>query len=67
MAVMSSEAEPRLATPRHRPGLALLTALLAAVPYALCLALPYYVTSNPAMAASARVTLRAVLGAAAVP
>lgn len=43
MAVMSSEAESRLAAPRHRPGLALLTALLAAVPYALCLALPYYV------------------------
>ena len=43
MAVMPSEAQPALAVPRHRPGLALLTALLAAVPYAVCLALPYYV------------------------
>ena len=43
MAVMSSETGSRLVAPRHRPGLALLTALLAAVPYALCLALPYYV------------------------
>lgn len=43
MAVMSSEAGSRLAAPRHRPALALLTALLVAVPYALCLALPYYV------------------------
>jgi hypothetical protein len=42
MAVMSSETGYRLAAPRHRPGLALLVALLAAVPYALCLALPYY-------------------------
>ena len=43
MAVMPSEAQPTLTVPRHRPGLALLTALLAAAPYALCLALPYYV------------------------
>lgn len=43
MAVTRSEAEPGLAVERRRPGLALLTALLAATPYAVCLALPYYV------------------------
>jgi hypothetical protein len=43
MAVTSSRAEPGLAVERRRPGFALLTALLAATPYAVCLALPYYV------------------------
>lgn len=40
---MSSEAESGPAVERRRPDLALLTALLAATPYAVCLALPYYV------------------------
>jgi hypothetical protein len=43
MAVMRAEAQPALHADRRRPGLALLVAVLAAVPYALCLALPYYV------------------------
>jgi hypothetical protein len=43
MAVMRPEAPPALHADRRRPGLALLVAVLAAVPYALCLALPYYV------------------------
>jgi hypothetical protein len=43
MAVTSSEAAPGLAVERRRPGLALLTALLATTPHAVCLALPYYV------------------------
>lgn len=43
MAVASSEAGPGLAAEGRRPGLALLTALLAVTPYVVCLALPYYV------------------------
>ena len=43
MAVTSFAAEPGLAVERRRPGLALLTALLAVTPYVVCLALPYYV------------------------
>lgn len=40
---MRSEAQPAIRVDRRRPGLALLTALLAAVPYAGGLVLPYYV------------------------
>ncbi|WP_107771490.1 hypothetical protein [Nocardioides sediminis] len=43
MVFASSEAEPGLAVERRRPGLALLAAGLAVTPYAVCLALPYYV------------------------
>jgi hypothetical protein len=43
MAVMRAEAQPAPHVDRRRPGLALLVAVLAAVPYALCLALPHYV------------------------
>jgi hypothetical protein len=42
MAVMPSEAQPAIHVDRRRPGLALLTALLAAVPYVIGLVLPYY-------------------------
>ena len=40
---MPVDAQPAVDVVRHRPGLTLLTAVLAVVPYALCLALPYYV------------------------
>jgi hypothetical protein len=43
MAVMPSETQPAAAVVRHRPGLALLVALLATVPYVVGLVLPYYV------------------------
>lgn len=43
MAVMPSEAQPAAAGERRRPGLALLVALLATVPFVVGLALPYYV------------------------
>jgi len=39
---MPSEAQPAIHVDRRRPGLALLTALLAAVPYGIGLVLPYY-------------------------
>ncbi len=42
MAVLPSEALPAIHVERRRPALALLTALLAAVPYAVGLVLPYY-------------------------
>jgi hypothetical protein len=42
MAVMPSEAPLAIRVDRRRPGLALLTALLAAVPYGIGLVLPYY-------------------------
>jgi hypothetical protein len=42
MAVMPSDAQPAVRVDRRRPGLALLTALLAAVPYVIGLVLPYY-------------------------
>lgn len=40
---MPSEAQPALAAQRRRPGLALLVALLATVPYVVGLVVPYYV------------------------
>jgi hypothetical protein len=43
MAVMRPEARSVAHVDRRRPGLAVLVALLAAAPYAVCLALPYYV------------------------
>ena len=43
MAVMHSEAQPAIEVDRRRPGLALLTAVLATVPYVIGLVLPYYV------------------------
>ena len=43
MAVMRSEAPPAPVVVRNRPGLALLVALLATVPYVVGLVLPYYV------------------------
>ena len=39
---MPSEAQPAIHVDRRRPGLALLSALLAAVPYGIGLVLPYY-------------------------
>ncbi|WP_457192475.1 hypothetical protein [Nocardioides sp. P5_E3] len=42
MAVMPSEAQPAIHVDRRRPGIALLVALLAAVPYVIGLVLPYY-------------------------
>ena len=43
MAITRSEAQPVVHVDRRRPGLALVVALLAAVPYAIGLVLPYYV------------------------
>jgi hypothetical protein len=42
MAVMPSEAQPAIRVDRRRPGLTLVVALLAAVPYVIGLVLPYY-------------------------
>ena len=39
---MPSEAQPAIHVDRRRPGLALVVALLAAVPYVIGLVLPYY-------------------------